>query len=187
MQIFSGWSIPMVITVSVFGTYIALGNVLTAQVAFPVVSVFFLLQTPLRMLPNQVNQCIETFVAMGRIQKFLNEEEITTKYITRNDLWCQDAAIKVENGNFYWIEPEKLKDLKKNKKKSPKDKKQVANNQGGTFALEMGPMPNEQRGSIASRASSQESSIIEEGKPLYILKNINLEIKKGAFVAIIGE
>ena len=169
----------MMITVSVFTTYILLGNTLTAEIAFPIVSVFLMLQFPLRAIPQQINNMIETFVGINRIQKFLLEDEVDMKYIKRNDIFNPDVAIKIENGNFYWVEPDQLKDKKKEKKQ-----KSAKRPQNGEVVLEMAPL---RRPSEQSIVSSEGSSIVEEGKPVYTLKNINMQIKKGAFVAIIGE
>ncbi len=104
-------------TVSVFTTYVLLGNELTPEVAFPVVSIFMMLQGPLQMLPGQLSNLLECLVGIRRIQDYLLDEEIDTKYIKHNDDKLPNTAIKIQNGNFYWVDPEHQK------KKEGKDTK----------------------------------------------------------------
>lgn len=178
--VLSAWILPTAITVATFSTYIWLGHQLTAETAFPVVSILLSLQDIFRNLPNHITLVLEAIISMGRIQKFLLAEEIDTKYIKRNDDWDSDVAIKIQNGFFYWNEPGQKKDLsqivKKNSQKRLVNAKAVSALEG-QVCIEM-----------ASVASSSKSSIAEsERSSEYILKDINLEIKKGSFVAFIGE
>lgn len=180
--VLSAWVLPTAITVATFSTYIMLGYQLTAETAFPVVAILLSLQDIFRLLPSHINFVLEASISLGRIQKFLLAEEIDTKFIKRNDEWNSDIALKVENGFFYWNEPGQKKDIrqkvrKSSRKESLKSKNSNASNQ---IAIEM----NDRRSSVASSQSSVAES---ERSSLYILKNINLEIKKGSFVAIIGE
>lgn len=171
--------------------YVFLGNELTAEVAFPVVSTFVMLQGPLRMLPGQITNLIECFVGLKRIQDYLLAEEVDTKYIKKNDWMHPDAAVKIENGNFYWVDPEQQKkgeEENKNKVNYPiknNTKKQTNTSKGGQ-TIEMKPMKSSQEddGKIKAYKKSSTKADPREG---YILKDINLEIKKGSFVAVIGE
>ena len=178
--VLAAWILPTAITVATFSTYIWLGHQLTAETAFPVVSILLSLQDIFRNLPNHITLVLEAIISMGRIQKFLLAEEIDTKYIKKNDDWDSDVAIKIQNGFFYWNEPGQKKDLsqivKKNSQKRSVNAKAVSALEG-QVCIEM-----------ASMASSSKSSIAEsERSSKYILKDINLEIKKGSFVAFIGE
>lgn len=178
--VLSGWVLPMVITVTIFATHIILRRQLTAEIAFPVVSILLTLQDPLRFLPTQLTTMLESMIAIERIQNFLLAEEIDTRFIKRNDGFSSDVSLKVQNGFFYWNEPGQKKDIVHKIKKSPK-KGSMTSPLNGQVAIELMPRKD-------SAASSHKSSVAEsERSARYILKDINLEIKKGSFVAIIGE
>ena len=108
-------------------------------------------------------------VSLDRINKFLMAEDIQADYIKKNE--DLDVAINMKNGNFYWLteEEKKLKTKKEEddekKKNSEEEKKEV---------VEEKP--------VSESCGEGES----EGEKL-ILQNIKLDIKKGSFVAILGE
>jgi len=93
----------------------------------------------------------------------LTAEEINTEYIKNNEVDYPATAIKMKNGNFYWMteEEKKLKKKKEEEEENEEDgkKKEVV---------------------------VEEESPAAEGEKL-VLKDINLEIKKGSFVAILGD
>ena len=64
------------ISLAGFGTYVALGGKITAAVAFPALALFNLLRFPIIMFPMQIMSLIFGKVALNRIQKFMNAEEI---------------------------------------------------------------------------------------------------------------
>lgn len=56
--------------------YVLLGNTLTAANTFTLISLFQILQEPLRSLPQAINALIEANVSMKRMQKFLLTDEV---------------------------------------------------------------------------------------------------------------
>ena len=97
---------------------------------------------------------------MDRITKYLIAEDIELDHIKRSGL---DAAIKVKNGNFYWLTEEEKDKIKKEKETGDKKKEQTE-----------------------SLSVSTQNNQANTGYKL-ILEDINLNIKKGSFVAILGE
>jgi len=158
---------------------------------------------------------LESKVAVDRVTKFLLADEVRTDYIKTGKAEDSEQAIKVENGNFYWL-TEKEKILKKekeeelknkdkkgkgDKKKNKKDKKKrksVENKESLSSNVDTivvstqnnGIEPNGEETSLASdKEEVQNGSVLEQENPEYklVLKDINISIKKGAFVAILGE
>lgn len=173
----------MVITVVIFTTHIFLGRELTAEIAFPVVAILLTLQDPLRFLPVQLTTLLESMIAVNRLQKFLLAEEIDTKYIKRHDGWGSDVALKIQNGFFYWNEPGQKKDLHQKVKKNSQKRSVSAKTISPTEGQVCIEMSERKESAVSSKSSIAES----ERSSQYILKDINLEIKKGSFVAFIGE
>ena len=99
-------------------------------------------------------------VSLDRINKFLTAEEINTEYIKKSEVDYPDTAIRMKNGNFYWLTEEEKKLKKKKEEEEAEEKKEIVQEE---------PLATD-----------------NEGEKL-ILKDLNLEIKKGSFVAILGD
>ena len=67
---------PSMLSAVVFSVYIGLGESLSLQTAFTVLTVLDLIKSPLRTLPNFVGSLIEFQVAMTRIQNFILVSEV---------------------------------------------------------------------------------------------------------------
>ncbi|GIL72743.1 hypothetical protein Vretimale_4441 [Volvox reticuliferus] len=68
---------PVLVGLAAFGTHTAMGYTLTAAVAFPALALFNLLRFPIIMLPSQIMSLIQARVGLQRIQKFMEEEEMS--------------------------------------------------------------------------------------------------------------
>jgi len=108
---------------------------------------------------------IESKISLNRVTKYLLAEEVQRDFITRNNSLNTDTAIKVQNGNFYWLTEE---EKQKKKEKEKEEKKEQ-----GDDKID----------------DQQESVNITSHNAPYrlVLQDINVEIKKSSFVAILGE
>jgi len=107
-----------------------------------------------------VASILDLKVSLDRINKFLTAEEINTEYIKKSEVDYPDTAIRMKNGNFYWLTEEEKKLKKKKEEEEAEEKKEIVQEE---------PLATD-----------------NEGEKL-ILKDLNLEIKKGSFVAILGD
>ena len=64
-------STPILIALSAFAVYTAQGHPLTPAVAFPALALFNLLRFPITMLPWYLMEFINGWVALGRMQRFM--------------------------------------------------------------------------------------------------------------------
>jgi len=64
-------STPILIALSAFADYTAQGHPLTPAVAFPALALFNLLRFPITMLPWYLMEFINGWVALGRMQRFM--------------------------------------------------------------------------------------------------------------------
>jgi len=188
----------MMITTAIFGTYIFTGHEMNAKTAFTLVSTVMILQQPLRSLPYVLTLMIESKISLNRVTKYLLAEEVQRDFITRNSSLNTDIAIKVQNGNFYWLseedkrkkkekEEEEKKEKEKKGKKDGDDKKkksQVADSNKESIVVTSHNPPPAQKESVVNTESLLSPS---DAPYKLILKDINVEIKKGSFVAILGE
>jgi len=105
---------------------------------------------------------------MRRIQAFLDCKEIDTKLIKRDFTTISDTSVTIKSqGNFHWgsqkeVDPEEeIKDILEARKLKEKPEKKP-------------------------KKKSIKKVSDKPGKLSIALKNLNLEIKKGEFVCVIG-
>lgn len=207
-----GWFAPVATSVASIGAYQYFNDTLKIEDIFTSLGIFASIQMPIRMLPMIFNNFYETSISMRRIEKYLNEEEINERNIIVNDKATSEKGImiKIENGDFTWGVPVKETDSyldieKKAREKKKEEKKKIENTPSnyGPVELSSNISLNEEAPSrysnISSTSTTRPPSIDQAGPILdpetdadlnptrKILKNINLEIKKGEFVCIIGE
>ena len=121
---------PILVAVSTFTAYVCLGKSLTPSVAFTALSLFNNLRFPLMMFPRQIAQIIQANVSVGRLAKFLVEEEKPAGDLARNDgalakqFGLDEAAVSVV-GTFKWSsrenwikEQERIRDAEAEKAKA---------------------------------------------------------------------
>lgn len=98
----------MLIINATFAGYVLLGNLMTPQRAFTVISIFSILQEPIRSIPMVINYFIETYVSVKRIEKYLKEKDINKKYLVHDlaNSSNKDYALKISRGTFYWRTPD---------------------------------------------------------------------------------
>jgi len=90
---------PILISLFAFGTYALMGNRVTASVAFPALALFNILRFPIIMLPMQIMSLIFGKVALDRIQKFMNSEEIEE---APTAIPSSKTGITVTGASFSW-------------------------------------------------------------------------------------
>ncbi|KAE9406993.1 hypothetical protein BT96DRAFT_963262 [Gymnopus androsaceus JB14] len=110
------YSIPILVSIISFFTYVLLGNELTVSVAFTVgFLVSFIHLTPLNVLPNFVLQVAQTKVALDRIAVYLDEEEVTEQVSSLKSTFQQsrntdeEEAFGLDDATLKWNESETAK------------------------------------------------------------------------------
>ncbi|XP_048735267.2 multidrug resistance-associated protein 1-like [Ostrea edulis] len=75
-------------------------NSMTTKTIFYTISLLGILQGPILHMPNAITSLVETSVALKRIQKFLNNDEIDEMAIQHNEK--AEKAIVMNNASFAW-------------------------------------------------------------------------------------
>uniref|UniRef100_A0A2I3RSQ3 ATP binding cassette subfamily C member 13 (pseudo n=1 Tax=Pan troglodytes TaxID=9598 RepID=A0A2I3RSQ3_PANTR len=88
------------------------GNILTATKVFTSMSLFNILRIPLFELPTVISAVVQTKISLGRLEDFLNTEELLPQSIETN--YAGDHAIGFTDASFSWDKTGMpvLKDLK---------------------------------------------------------------------------
>ncbi|XP_077621781.1 multidrug resistance-associated protein 1-like isoform X1 [Crocuta crocuta] len=94
--------IPFLVSLATFGIYFLLdeGNILTATKVFTSMSLFNILRLPLFDLPMVISAVVQTRISLGRLEDFLNTEELLPQNIETN--YTGDHAIGFTNASFSW-------------------------------------------------------------------------------------
>ena len=221
------WLCPTLVSIVTIGFYQLFNDSFNISTMLIGLSIFSKLQGPVRMLPNIINQTLETTVSLKRIEDFLKQPNIESSLIKKGPYNENgEYAIKINGGNFSWgvkqkkkksrWDISKSKSLKKDKiiEEEPKEidininsnnneiitNSNDEDNQRTTVRMQD---PNEDNNNIISisenNPGNEEGHEIErDGCKIQVpvpkgidfditLKNINLEIKPGELVAIVGE
>ena len=103
---------PLLFLVTIFGGYIYFKGPLDVALIFLVMQVYNIFKSNFTSLPYVIAWCLDLTVSGQRITFFLLSENIDNTYIKRieNPEGNDGVAIEIQNGNFYWVDPE-LKDM----------------------------------------------------------------------------
>lgn len=105
-------TIPFLVAFATFSTFVFTADrPLTSEIIFPAISLFTLLSFPMSVFSNIINSIIEATVSVGRLEKFLNADELdpnARKQIAPEDdpkgePTLGDKAVSIKNGEFRWI------------------------------------------------------------------------------------
>ncbi|XP_018573016.1 multidrug resistance-associated protein 7 [Anoplophora glabripennis] len=168
---------PVVISILTFGTYVLLGNKLSAATVFTGMALLNMLISPLNAFPWVLNGMAEAWVSVKRIQRLLDIPDLDLEHFYSRRLLdeCDDnTEIVIREGGFDWgkelSRAEKMRLHALNEKTSVKGK-----GKGKRSALTI------------DKRKSFESHIVEEGEDGgFRLHRLNFKIRKGEFVGIIG-
>ena len=193
-------------SVAAIGAYQFLNDSFKIEDIFTSLGIFASIQNPMKSLPTTLDIILETIVSLGRIEKFLYQPEINKKNMIVNDPETKkaDIAIKIQNGTFTWgkkidssYKPVSEKQFVKVKTSEKENVEQPKKEEH----IEMSSVSTSPHDEISTKIKNEipnntlfEKDIIEDKNIIekpndeeLVLKNINLEIKKGEFVCIIGE
>lgn len=130
----------------------------------------------------------------------MTAEEVDLSYMKSNE--NSDIAICMKNGNFYWLteeEKEIKKKMEEEEKEDDEEKKSEENKSSREKEEEKLEGPIKKRNDVNVNLDENPLllgsqvvnalEVVENDKLPYklILKDINIEIKKGSFIAILGE
>ncbi|KAJ7607493.1 multidrug resistance-associated ABC transporter [Roridomyces roridus] len=151
--------IPVLAAVLTFITYALTGHDLNISVIFSSLQLFNIIRAPLTLLPIVLAALSDALVSFARIGKFLSAEELPEPYLIDGEM---KNAVEVD-ANFVW---EGVGQVEKGK---------FGVGRSGKKGL---PLTN-------ADDEKSDSSSNEEDKP-FELRDLKLQIPRGAFVAIVG-
>lgn len=143
------------------------------------VNVKQIIRQPMIFFPFVIAICSDSYVALGRIGAFLTAEELGEAYtIDTNSKW----AVKIK-GMFAWETVEPLSEKEKNLAK----KVEAAARKKGKKGKKGDVLPTAASSVSTSGVATPKSAADKEKeeKP-FELKDVNIRVPKGSFVAIVG-
>ncbi|KAI0634381.1 hypothetical protein C8Q77DRAFT_1056057 [Trametes polyzona] len=99
-------SVTVLVPLSSFTVFVALGHELTVGTAFTAIALFQMLRGPFNGVPTMLVQLMETKVALDRIASFLDEEEVDQQASTlkkgSSPQTVEESGVKIIDGTFRW-------------------------------------------------------------------------------------
>lgn len=162
---------PVLISVLTIGTYVALGNKLTASTVFTTIALLNMLISPLNAFAWVLNGVVEAWVSVKRIQRLLDLPNLDMdQYYDASVISESNYGLVIKGGEFNWgkllTAEERTRLHSTSRRRNVKDK--------GV-------------GKKSSKTLEGSESQPEELAPSdFYLREINVCIRKGEFVGIIG-
>ena len=178
------FSLPIVQPILIFYTWVKLGNPLDAAKAFTTIALFNLMQLPFAFLPMGLAQYSQSLISTKRMMNFFSSEELDD-YIKPEEN-SDGSVIKFNDVSMSWILEESLQE--------EKDKKELENkNKGGSNSLCCFGGKNvsydkvkQVDKNIDEKSNDLESKTPSINRSVHTLTNINISVKKGQLVAVVG-
>ncbi|CAG8625397.1 12375_t:CDS:10 [Gigaspora margarita] len=173
---------PIFASTLAFITFSLAGGSLDVEIIFSSLALFNLLQIPLIFLPISIGSVTDAYVAINRINDFLQADELSALLeFTPNEQY----AIKVTDGEFIWesAPPEFIDNSKKGKKKEKmlQNHKRIDNENNTSLIID-----NEKVSDTFTPADLTENFVSSQPPSKFQLCNINVSISHGKLVAIVG-
>ena len=189
-----------------FGSFYYFGGELSIQNVYTIWSIFDRIFGTINHASNQISWASRIWVAANRLNNYVCSEEMDEDLIDNNIsnfAILEDSsknAIEIENGNFYWVNPEQTKYLEKKKleeKLKEENEKKCCSWFKSNKKVEKKTKFEEAISSMTNITTSESTTEIFSENKLEIsekesqikinLKDIDFKVKKGSCVAIIGK
>jgi ATP-binding cassette subfamily C (CFTR/MRP) protein 10 len=174
---------------SYFSTWLLMGYMIFIETSITIDYGFFIglnslyddTQRGFGWMMTTSNYFIQVRVSLNRINAFLNTREINQSFL-EDTAAKSDIAIKVENGDFRWKHREGDEIMVMTKAL----RKEQARDQAKLKKLDAMGARDEPANSLLSDGMASVTATDEEGTDDFFVRGVNLEIKKGERVAVIG-
>ncbi|PUZ46363.1 hypothetical protein GQ55_7G069300 [Panicum hallii var. hallii] len=171
------WSGPLAMTVLVFGTCVLTGVKLDAGKVFTATAFFHMLDGPMQSFPEAIAALTQATVSLGRLDRFLLEAELDDAAVERVDdtgIGPGEVVAAVRDGVFAW-------DMR-GKKESEEEEGDDDDTDDDHESED-----EEEEGEEEEDDDDEEEKDVEPTPVLEtVLKDINMEVRRGELVAVVG-
>ena len=164
---------PLLVAVSTFAVYVALGNVLDVASALTALALFDILRFPLFMMPQVINNVVEAMVSLKRIQTFL----LAQRHHAIGPGSLDGIGIELEGLSATYAKPPTTDE-------DPATR-ELLESQWQVKLLQNQLEEAEEQIRLLSNSSSEEG-VLHSSSNLLCLKRINFQCGPGEFIAVVG-
>eukprot|EP00252_Welwitschia_mirabilis_P009305 TRINITY_DN21798_c0_g1_i1.p1 TRINITY_DN21798_c0_g1~~TRINITY_DN21798_c0_g1_i1.p1 ORF type:complete len:1500 (-),score=211.88 TRINITY_DN21798_c0_g1_i1:321-4820(-) len=105
------WSTPTIVSAVTFTVCVLAGVELTAAKVFSAISIFKILQEPIRNFPQALISLSQAIVSLDRLDKYMTSKELDPKAVERLPPG-EEIAVSIKNGTFCWDEEDSVPTLR---------------------------------------------------------------------------
>lgn len=145
------------------GMFLLQGETFDVTKILTMASTFYVLGGPFQTVSWAMSTVVDSSIAMRRLEKFLSSEEIDQSYITQRKIPNNQVALNISNGTFSWKSANEKTEAVPTTVELTRDSEEIE----------------------LTETSPDKADPNKNYK--FRLQDINLEVKKGSFVAIIGD
>ena len=93
---------PFLVSTLSFLVFLMQGNTLSPSIVFTVMMMFGIMKGPLNELPWQIVFFIDFFISMGRIEEFLEQDDVDEEMICKRKTDYFQYALELQSAHFSW-------------------------------------------------------------------------------------
>ncbi|XP_076041208.1 ATP-binding cassette sub-family C member 3-like [Oratosquilla oratoria] len=166
LAVFLWFTTPYMVALVSFCTFILISeeNVLDARTAFVAISLFDIIRSPITQFPDLIAHWVQARVALKRLNRFMNEDDLDPTAVTHDP--SHNKAIVIRKGQFSWGGRGTGRGVREEGGRGGEK------GGGGTPGLSPENLPKDIED--------------EEGEKTWKLSAIDLEVERGALVAVVG-
>jgi ABC-type transport system involved in cytochrome bd biosynthesis fused ATPase/permease subunit len=94
------WMTPVFVSTATFGAYILLGHQLSPAIVFTSLAAFRIVQDPVRVVPELLAIIIQVQVSLGRLSRFLQDNELQDKAVDQHH--SEDYVVEIQDAVLSW-------------------------------------------------------------------------------------
>lgn len=181
-------SIPILMPVVMFYSFVKMGNQLDAAKSFTTLALFGLVMNPVMLIPIFIQTALTARLSMDRIDSFLSAEEMEDYVQGEGELLRDpEVVVRIRRANFSWMrteDEEKIKEAKRKELEEEQKTKKTKDGKGAATTDADKVEHDEQQRLTLTQGDGKDGG--GANRSIHTLMDIDLTIRRGQLVCVVG-